>query len=122
MNYGLWISALFTLKNRAPKSSHPGGKCVGRHHWFGGCISRPANDGDKMTITPDQAVKAAQDYLDTVLVGSKVETTPLAFYGFYTLDILRDGKVTGMLSVNGYTGQVWLHRWHGDFVAQTSQQ
>ncbi len=85
-------------------------------------ISSPTNDGDKMTITPDQAVKAAQDYLDKAQAGSKVESTPLAFYGFYTLDILRDGKVTGMLSVNGYTGQVWLHQWHGDFVAQTSQQ
>ncbi len=85
-------------------------------------ISNPTNDGDKMTITPDQAVKAAQDYLNKAQAGSKVESTPLAFYGFYTLDILRDGKVTGMLSVNGYTGQVWLHQWHGEFVAQTSQQ
>ncbi len=85
-------------------------------------ISRPTNDGDKMTITPDQAVKNAQDYLDKVLPGTKVEDKPLAFYGFYTLDILRDGKVTGMLSVNGYTGQVWLHHWHGDFIAVTSEQ
>ena len=25
-------------------------------------------------------------------------------------------KETGMLSVNGYTGQVWYHTWHGPFV------
>ncbi len=85
-------------------------------------ISRPTNDGDKMIITPDQAVKSAQDYLDKALPGTKVEDKPLAFYGFYTLDILRDGKVIGMLSVNGYTGQVWLHHWHGSFVSATSQQ
>jgi len=85
-------------------------------------ISQPTNDGDKMSITPDQAVKNAQDYLDKTLAGSKVEAKPLAFYGFYTLDILRDGKVAGMLSVNGFTGQVWLHQWHGDFVAITSAQ
>ena len=85
-------------------------------------ISQAANDGDKMTITQDQAVKNAQDYLDKALVGSKVEAKPLAFYGFYTLDILRDGKVTGMLSVNGFTGQVWLHQWHGDFVAVIRSQ
>ena len=85
-------------------------------------ISQATNDGDKMTITPDQAVKNAQDYLDKALVGSIVEAKPLAFYGFYTLDILRDGKVTGMLSVNGFTGQVWLHQWHGDFVAVIRSQ
>ncbi len=44
-----------------------------------------------------------------------------AFYGYYTLDFSRDGKVVGMLSVNGYTGEVWLHTWHGDFVKEVSQ-
>jgi hypothetical protein len=24
--------------------------------------------------------------------------------------------VAGMLSVNGYTGQIWYHTWHGAFV------
>jgi hypothetical protein len=24
-----------------------------------------------------------------------------------------------MQSVNGYTGQVWIHTWHGDFVDMT---
>jgi hypothetical protein len=27
-----------------------------------------------------------------------------------------------MLSVNGYSGQVWLHHWHGDFVAMTGHE
>jgi len=26
--------------------------------------------------------------------------------------ILKNGMVTGMLSVNGYSGQVWYHTWH----------
>jgi len=64
-------------------------------------LSTTANDGDKMTVTPDQAVKYAQDYLDKAQPGTKAETTPLAFYGFYTLDFARDGKTVGMLSVNG---------------------
>ena len=34
----------------------------------------------------------------------------------YTLDILRDGQTVGMLSVNGYTRQVFLHTWHGDLL------
>jgi hypothetical protein len=83
-------------------------------------LSQPTNNGETMTTTPDQAVKIAQDYLDTILLGTTAETKPLAFYGFYTLDILRDGKVIGMLSVNGFTGQVWLHHWHGNIVAANS--
>ena len=41
---------------------------------------------------------------------------PDQFYGYYTIHILRDGKIYGMLSVNGYTGQVWFHSWHGQFL------
>jgi hypothetical protein len=26
-----------------------------------------------------------------------------------------------MLSVNGSTGQVWYHNWHGDFVEMTGE-
>jgi len=38
------------------------------------------------------------------------------FYGYYTLHVLKDGQIYGMLSVNGYTGQVWYHSWHGPFL------
>ncbi len=26
------------------------------------------------------------------------------------------GKLAGMLSVNGYSGQAWYRTWHGDFI------
>ncbi|MCF8020597.1 MAG: hypothetical protein K9L62_14525 [Vallitaleaceae bacterium] len=38
------------------------------------------------------------------------------FYGYYTFHIEKDGKPTGMLSVNGYTGEVWYHDWHGELI------
>jgi hypothetical protein len=60
-----------------------------------------------MTVSPDQALAAAQDYLDAALPGTVAEE-PEPFYGYYTLHILRDGKVIGMLSVNGYSAQVFL--------------
>jgi hypothetical protein len=41
------------------------------------------------------------------------------FPGYYTVHTLEGGEVTGMLSVNAYTGAVWYHSWHGDFVAMT---
>jgi hypothetical protein len=29
---------------------------------------------------------------------------------------LKDGQIEEMLSVNGSTGQVWYHTWHGRFI------
>jgi hypothetical protein len=69
-----------------------------------------------MTVSDDRAKKIAQDYLDRYLPGSKVEGVD-QFYGYYTLEIFRDNQIYGMLSVNGYTGQVWYHFWHGQFVS-----
>jgi len=34
-------------------------------------------------------------------------------FDFHTM---KGGKVTGMLSVNGYNGEVFYHWWHGQFV------
>jgi hypothetical protein len=68
-----------------------------------------------MTVTADQAKETAQKWLDANQPGSTTET-PDRFYGYYTVHTLKNGKVSGMLSVNGYNGQVWYHSWHGDFV------
>jgi hypothetical protein len=43
--------------------------------------------------------------------------SPDVFPGYYTLHTMRRSKVTGMLSVNATTGDVWYHSWHGRFVA-----
>ena len=72
----------------------------------------------EMTVTPEQARKAAQSYLDKNLAGSLAADDPVAFYGYYTLDYTKDGKPAGMLSVNGYSAQVWLHSWHGSFIEE----
>jgi len=39
-----------------------------------------------------------------------------AFHGYYTLHFQRAGQIAGMLSVNGSSGQVWFHSWHGGFI------
>jgi hypothetical protein len=39
-----------------------------------------------------------------------------AFYGYHTLHTVKDGEIVGMLSVNGYTGQVFPHTWHGELL------
>ena len=69
-----------------------------------------------MPISADQALEYAQRYLDANAPGIEVADEADGFYGYYTIHVLRDGQIYGMLSVNGYSGQVWYHNWHGDFI------
>jgi hypothetical protein len=75
----------------------------------------------EMSVTPEQAVAYAQQYLDANIAGSTVEH-PMQFYGYYTLDFEKDGEIAGMLSVNGYNGQVFLHTWHGTFIEEVEYE
>jgi hypothetical protein len=68
-------------------------------------------------ITATHAKTIAQTFLNTQLPGTKVRNVD-TFPGYYTLDVTRDGKVVGMLSVNAYRGQVWYHGWHGTFIQE----
>lgn len=72
--------------------------------------------GGKMTVTPEQARTNAQKWLDSHLPGRTAADEVDTFYGYYTIHVLQDDQVVGMLSVNGYTGQVWYHTWHSNFV------
>ena len=40
-----------------------------------------------------------------------------AYPGYFTIDLKRDGAVSGMMSVNSSSGAVWYHTWHGAFIA-----
>jgi len=71
----------------------------------------------QMPVTPEQAKAYAQQYLDIYLLpGTVVDEEVEVFYGYYTIHVLQGGRIYGMLSVNGYTGQVWYHWWHGPFI------
>jgi len=69
-----------------------------------------------MSITAARARELAQKALDAQGQGLSVEEGADQFYGYYTLHILKDGATYGMLSVNGFTGQVWQHTWHGKYI------
>ena len=79
-----------------------------------GRLSTPTT---KPGVTAAQAKTIAQTFLDARASGTKVRNVD-TFPGYYTLDVIRDGKVFGMLSVNAYTGQVWYHGWHGVFIRE----
>jgi hypothetical protein len=71
----------------------------------------------QMSTSEQDAKSIAETYLSQNFPGAHVEgITP--FYGYYTIDFQKDGKIVGMLSVNGYSGQVWYHSWHGGFVQE----
>jgi hypothetical protein len=69
-----------------------------------------------MSVSSEQAQDIAQRWLDQVLPGTSAAQEADEFHGYYTIHILKEGQIYGMLSVNGYTGNVWYHNWHGDFV------
>lgn len=69
-----------------------------------------------MSVSKAEALEIAQDYLDEVYPGTQISDEITQFYGYYTIDTVRDGVINGMLSVNGYSGQVFPHTWHGEFV------
>ena len=75
----------------------------------------------QINITPEEAVDTAQEYLDAYLPGKTADETADTFPGYYTLHVLEDGETIGMLSVNAYTGQVFLHHWHGDFIEMAGE-
>lgn len=72
--------------------------------------------GQDMPVTLAEAAAAAQSYLDQYYPGREVADHGDAFYGYYTLHVEEDGEVVGMLSVNGYTSQVFYHTWHGELL------
>jgi hypothetical protein len=73
-----------------------------------------------MDVGEDKAKYLAERYLAKTntkeIAGDEVEK----FYGYYTIHThTQDGDIAGMLSVNGFTGDVWYHNWHGIFIDMT---
>lgn len=76
---------------------------------------------NEASVSEKQVLKNAQDYLDSALPGSKVNDAD-SFYGYYTMEVTQDGRITGMLSVNSNTGAVWYHGWHGTFEKELEEE
>ncbi len=80
---------------------------------FGGMMGFGSNSG-AMAVSPERATQIAQGWLDQR--GGYSAGPPDAFYGYYTFHFLKEGGIAGMLSINGSSGQVWFHSWHGNFI------
>jgi hypothetical protein len=98
----------------------PGGRGMMRGFSSAPPQNSRGNTTDKMPVSSDRAREIADAYLSRVSPGTKAEE-PTRFYGYYTIDTEKDGKTNGMLSVNGYSGEVWYHTWHGPFIAKQEE-
>jgi hypothetical protein len=95
------------------------GDFAGMMGGFGGMMGRLGRQQQgPVTVTVAQARTAAQGWLDANQPGAELADDEMHFPGYYSMDFLKDGQVAGMLSVNGYTGQVWYHTWHGNFIGE----
>lgn len=89
-------------------------------HMASGMMNNSAysNPAD-MPISEAEAVQLANDYLADIGSNLVADDHPDQFYGYYTLHTTVDGEIYGMLSVNGYSGDIFLHTWHGQFIEMT---
>src|SRR4030043_1901838 len=72
---------------------------------------------NNMTIDEEKAIELANSYLVKISQNEFAGDEGQKFYGYFTIDTVNsDGAVVGMLSVNGFSWQVWYHSWHGTFI------
>lgn len=74
----------------------------------------------QMSVSPQQAMEIARDFLDAVYPGTEADEI-VVYYGYYTIMTKLEGEHYGMLSVNGYSGNVWYHTWHGMFISEVEE-
>ena len=84
----------------------------------GSTTTAPGTSTTTTTVSIATAHTFAQRWLSSHEPGVQVETGGDAFPGYYTLETLKRGRITGMISVNASSGAVWPHWWHGAFVAK----
>lgn len=84
--------------------------------------SLAGTDSIEMPVSKLEAMDLAQEYLDQNMADAIIAGEGMAFYGYYTFDYSQNGEPAGMLSVNGFTGQIWPHTWHGDFLEEWEAQ
>ncbi len=70
-----------------------------------------------MSIDEEEAIHLGEEYLNESSTDLFIGEEADRYYGYYTIHtVTKDGDIAGMLSVNGGTGKVWYHNWHGAFI------
>jgi len=62
-----------------------------------------------------------EKYLNKRDTGEFIGEEADMYHGYYTIHtVTEEGDIAGILSVNGFTGQIWYHNWHGIFIDMKS--
>jgi hypothetical protein len=69
----------------------------------------------RMTVSAAHATRIARSWLAHHRPGATMDMIH-QFPGYYTEHFKRHGTIAGMFSINGYSGRVWYHTWHGKFI------
>ncbi len=81
-----------------------------------------STDAAVMPIDEEKAIEIAESYLAKSDFNEYVAGEAKRFYGYYTMHTIdKNGNILGMLSVNGFSGAVWYHGWHGVFIDMTEE-
>ncbi|GAC1400829.1 MAG: hypothetical protein NVSMB52_14540 [Chloroflexota bacterium] len=90
------------------------GGMMGNGAMGNGMMDSPQRSGP-MIVSSASATYKAQQWLQQHQAGATLEK-PDQFPGYYTFHFTRNGVIAGMLAVNGYSGRIWYHSWHGKFI------
>jgi hypothetical protein len=86
----------------------------GNNQMMGKTTAKPVTSTIK--YSEPAAQKLAVRFLSSYLPNTKLHEGQ-AFPGYYTYDYGR-AEIEGMLSVNAFTGEIWIHTWHGSFIME----
>ena len=78
---------------------------------YGRSLHWPVPSGK--TITADEAKTLVQQWLDRSRLTAKYELTVVELPGYYSVQLLENGKLSGLAAVNAYTSQVWYRGGRG---------
>jgi len=75
-----------------------------------------AGGGGAELVDSTRAGAIATAWLAATMAGTTIGSID-AYPGYFTIDLQRNGTLSGMMSVNSVGGAVWYHTWHGAFIA-----
>ena len=75
-----------------------------------------AGGGGAEPVDSTRARAIATAWLAANMAGTTIGSID-AYPGYFTIDLQRNGPLSGMMSVSSVGGAVWYHTWHGAFIA-----
>jgi hypothetical protein len=78
---------------------------------YGRSLNWPLPSGK--TITADEAKKLVQQWLDRGRNRTAYDLKVVELPGYFSIQLLNDGKLAGLAAVNAYTSQVWYRGGRG---------